>query len=106
MVRKPDSAKPNLAEQNSKQTRDQLAELAGVGHSTIDKVAYIQEHGSDNTDVIQNGYNMDTQVSLGKVRLELGKESRECCRALVCAGSDGQRQRSVHCFQGCRDQII
>ena len=40
--------KPNLAA-GSKQTRDELAELAGVGHTTVDKVAYIQEHGTDET---------------------------------------------------------
>ena len=35
----------------------------------------------DNTDVIQNGYKMDTQVSLGKVSLEIGKESIESADA-------------------------
>lgn len=37
----------------------------------------IEPEHVDNTDDIQNGYNMDTQVSLGKVRLEQGKESME-----------------------------
>lgn len=47
--------KPNLAE-GIGQTRDELAELAGVGHTTVNKVAYIQEHGTDEIKAqLQNG---------------------------------------------------
>lgn len=47
MKRKPESAMPTLAEQNYGTTRDELAKMAGVGHTNIEKVTYIQRYGTD-----------------------------------------------------------
>lgn len=56
-IRKPaDSEVPNLAQQNNGKTRDELAQMAGVSHGTMDKAKKLAESADEETkEKLRNG---------------------------------------------------